>query len=101
MAWIRLATAIIVFATSCAALGYFAEFCVDRCKWRGWVLGLMVFAIAVLWPIVVVLYTIHDASNYLALHPHDDAPGMLVISVIYVDAPFLFFASLPRPLRDP
>jgi hypothetical protein len=59
------------------------------------VLGLMVLAIAVLWPIVVVLYTIHDARNHLAQHPRDDAPGMVVVSVIYFGAPFLFFASLP------
>ena len=95
MAWFRLAISIIVFAMSCALLGYFAEFCVHRRKWPGRVLGLMVLAIALLWPIVVVLYTIHDARNYLAQHPRDDAPGMVVISVVYVGAPFLFFASLP------
>ena len=95
MAWFRLATAIIVFVGSCVVLGYCAEYCVQRCKWRGWVLGLMVLAIAILWPVVVVLYTLHDARNYHLQHPHDDAPGMVVASVIYVGAPFLFVASLP------
>jgi hypothetical protein len=94
MAWFRLATAIIVFVGSCVVLGYFAEYCVHRRKWRGWVLGPMVLAIGVLWPIVVVLYTLHDARNYHIQHPLDDAPGMVVASVIYVGAPFLFVASL-------
>ena len=95
MAWFRLATAIIVFLGSCVVLGYFAEYYAHRCKWHAWILGLTILAIAVLWPIVVVLYTIHDARNYHIQHPHDDAPGMVVASVIYVGAPFLFIASLP------
>ena len=95
MAWVRLAVAIIIFVTSCVGLGYFAEYCVRLRKWPGWVLGLMVLAVAVLWPVVVVLYTIHDARNYLSQHPHDDAPGMVVVSMISVGAPFLFVATLP------
>ena len=95
MAWVRLTIAMIIFNTSCVGLGYFAEFCVRRRQWPGWVLGLMVVAAAFIWPVVVVLYTIHDAENYLSQHPHDDAPGMVVVSVISVGAPFLFIASLP------
>ena len=94
MAWFRLATAIVVFLTTCAVLGYFAEFWVHRRGWPGWILGLMVLVIALLWPVIVVLYTVHDARRYLSQHPHDDAPGMVVVSVIYVGAPFLFVASL-------
>jgi uncharacterized membrane protein len=95
MAWVRLATAIMIFVTSCVGLGYLAEYCVRPRKWPGWVLGLMVLAVAVLWPVVVVLYTIHDAHTYLSQHPHDDAPGMVVASMISVGVPFLFVASLP------
>ena len=95
MAWARLAVAIVIFVASCVGLGYFAEYCVRRRKWPGWVLGLMVLAVAVLWPIVVVLYIFHDARNYLSQHPHDDAPGMVVVSMISLGAPFLFVASLP------
>jgi hypothetical protein len=95
MAWVRLAIAIIVFVTSCVGLGYFAEYFVRRHKWPEWIVGLIVFGVAVLWPAVVLLYTIYDASNYLSQHPNDDAPGMVVYSMISVGAPFLFVASLP------
>jgi hypothetical protein len=95
MAWIRLSATIIIFATICAGWGYFAEYWVRRRKWPGWILGLMVLAVAVLWPVVVVCWTIYDASNYLSQHPHDDGPGMVVVSMITVGAPFLFVASFP------
>src|SRR5215213_673810 len=95
MMWGRLATAIIVFVVSCIGLGYLAEFWVRRCGWPRWVSGLMTFAIAFLWPVIVVCYTIYDARRYLDLHPRDDAPGMVVASVIFVGAPLLFVLSLP------
>lgn len=48
------------------------------------------------WASVALLVSgLHDARNYHIRHPHDDAPGMVVASVIYVGAPFLFIASLP------
>src|SRR5262245_22641619 len=92
--WIRLTVAIVIFVATCVGFGWLSEYIVHRNKWRGWVLALMVIASSVLWPITVVLYTIHDARRYLLQHPHDDAPGMVVVSVIYVGAPFLFIASL-------
>lgn len=95
MAWLRLATAIIVFSVSCVGFGYLAAVFVHRRKWSAWVLGLLVLVIAFFWPVIVVLYTLHDAGQYHSQHPHDDAPGMVVISVIYVGAPFLFVASIP------
>jgi hypothetical protein len=94
MIWFRLTTAITIFLTSCVALGYFAERWLRRHDWPGWVSGLMTFGIAVLWPVIVVAYVIYDANRYLVQHPHDDAPGMVVVSVIYVGAPFLFLCSI-------
>lgn len=93
--WVRLATAIIVFVASCVGLGYLSQFWVRRRKWPGWIAGLMSFAFALLWPVIVVAYIVFDARRYQALHPHDDAPGMVVASVIFVGAPFLFVLSLP------
>jgi RsiW-degrading membrane proteinase PrsW (M82 family) len=95
MAWIRLATAIIVFVTICIGFGYFADSWIQRRRWPDWTLALAVVVIAFLWPVVVVTYTIYDAQRYLAQHPHDDAPGMVVVSMISVGAPFLFVASIP------
>jgi hypothetical protein len=96
--WVRLATAIIVFVASCVGLGYLAEFWVRCHRWPRWIAGLISFAIAFLWPVIVVVYIIFDARRYQALHPHDDAPGMVVASVIFVGAPFLFILSLPLAL---
>jgi len=96
--WVRLATAIIIFVASSVGLGYFAEFWVRRLQWPKWVSGLLLFAIAFLWPTIVVIYTIYDARRHLSLHPHDDAPGMVVASVIFVGAPFLFVVSFPLAL---
>ena len=95
MAWFRLAIAIIVFVTTCVGLGYLADSWIQRRKWPDWVLALAVFIIAFLWPVVVVTYTIYDAQRYLRQHPHDDAPGMVVVSMVNVGAPFLFVASIP------
>jgi hypothetical protein len=93
--WIRLAAAIIVFVSSCLGLGYLAGLWVQRRGWPGWVSGLMSLALAILWPALIVGYVIYDARRYHALHPHDDAPGMVVMSVISVGAPLLFLFSLP------
>jgi hypothetical protein len=95
MAIFRLATAIVVFGTTCIGFGYFAELLVSRRKWPGWASGLLIFATALIWPIGTVAYTIYDAHEYLKLHPRDDAPAMVVISMIHVGAPLLFFLSFP------
>jgi hypothetical protein len=95
MMWVRIVAAITVFATSCIGLGYIAGSCAYRHKWAAWVGCLMHFAIACFWPVVVVGYTIYDARRYLAQHPRDDAPGMVVFSLVYVGAPLLFIFSLP------
>ena len=95
MAWLRLAIAILVFVTTCAGFGYLAESFIRRRKGPGWVLALAIFAIAFLWPVVVVTYTIHDAKRFLAQHPESDAPGMVIASMITVGAPFLFVVSIP------
>lgn len=89
MGWIRLATAIIVFLTSCVSLGYLAELWVLRHGWPRWVSGILSAAVAFAWPVFVVGYVIYDARHYHSAHPHDDAPGMLVVSVITVGAPLL------------
>jgi len=93
MAWVRLTTFIIIFLTSCIGLGYLAEFCVRRFKWPGWLLGILVFVFAFFWPIAVVLYVWFDAQRYLRQHPHDDAPGMVMVAVFDVIAPILFVVS--------
>ena len=93
--WARVTTAIVVFVGSCTGLGYLAEFWVRRRGWPSWISSLVPFAIALMWPAIVVCYTIYDARRYLALHPHDDAPGMVFASVLFVGAPFLFICSLP------
>ena len=92
--WIRLTVAVVTFVTTCLGVGWLAGYIVRRNGWPGWLLALLVIASAFLWPVVVVLYTLHDARRYLLEHPHDDAPGMVVVSVVYVGAPFLFFAGL-------
>ena len=98
MALLRLATALIVFTTTCIALGYVAELLIRRRKWSGWVSGLLIFAIALIWPVFVVVYIIYDANRYLVSHPHDDAPAMVVGTVIEIVAPILFFLSFPPTL---
>ena len=95
MAWLRLATAIVVFVTTCVGLGYLADTLIHRRNWPDWLLALAVLAIAFVWPILIVAYTVYDARWYLSQHPHDDAPGMVVVSMISVGAPFLFVASIP------
>ena len=92
---IRLAVAIIVFATSCIGLGYLAGFWVRRRRWPGWISVLMAFAISCLWPVIVVGYVIYTGNLYSAQHPGDDAPAMLFVSVICVVVPVLFFLGLP------
>ncbi len=95
MQWIRLAAAIIVFVTSCIGLGYLARSLVLRRKWPGWAGGLMSVAVALTWPAFVAGYTIYDARRCSAAHPHDDAPAMVVVSVITIGVPLLFLLSLP------
>lgn len=95
MIWFRLAVAIAIFVGSCVGLGYIAESWVRRREWPGWFTGVMSFAIAFIWPVIVVAYTLFDAGRYHSQHPHDDAPGMVVASVIWVGAPFLFVCSIP------
>jgi hypothetical protein len=92
--WIRLTVAVVIFGATCFGFGWMAECIVRRNEWRSWVLGLLVFFSSLLWPVTVVVYTIYDARRYLLQHPHDDAPGMVVVSVIYVVAPFLFVVGL-------
>lgn len=93
MPWIRFITFIIIFFASCFGLGYVAEFCVRRFRWPGWILGILVFAFAFLWPITVVIYVWFDAQRHLRQHPLDDAPGLVMVAVFDVVAPILFVAS--------
>ena len=93
MAWVRLTTSIIIFVTSCIGLGYLAEFCVRRFRWPGWVLGILVFVFSFLWSITVVILIWFDGQRYLRQHPHDDAPGLVMVAVINVVAPILFIVS--------
>jgi hypothetical protein len=95
MMWACLMAAIMVFAASCIGLGYIAGSRACKHKWAAWVGRLMHFAVACFWPVAVVGYTIYDARRYLAQHPRDDAPGMVVLSMISVGAPLLFILSLP------
>jgi len=95
MMWVRLVGAIMVFATSCSGLGYLAGSRACKHKWAAWAGCLAHFAIACFWPVIVVGYTIYDARRYLAQHPRDDAPGMVVFSVLSVGAPLLFILSIP------
>jgi ABC-type spermidine/putrescine transport system permease subunit II len=100
MNWIPLAIAIIVFVTSCIGLGYLAGFWVRRRSWPGWVSVLMAIAIACLWPAIAVGAVIYTGRRYVVQHPGEvnDAPAMLLVSVIYVGVPFLFSLSLPLAL---
>lgn len=95
MNWIPLAIAIIVFVTSCIGLGCLSGTLVRRRKWPGWVAGLMVFAIACLWPIIAVGLVIYTGSRYAAQHPGEvnDAPAMVLMGV-YQISPFIFFFGL-------
>jgi hypothetical protein len=93
MALLWVTTFIIIFVTSCIGLGYFGGFCVRRFRWPGWLLGVWVCGFAFLWPVTVMIYVWFDAQRYLRQHPHDDAPGLVVISVFNVVAPILFIAS--------
>ncbi|MET0645403.1 MAG: hypothetical protein ABW208_02215 [Pyrinomonadaceae bacterium] len=95
MTWVRLTTAAIVFVTSCAGLGYLAELRVLRRKWPGWASGLLSAGLAFVWPVIVAGYVIYDARRYQAQHPDDDAPGMLVMSVIVVGVPVLALLGAP------
>jgi hypothetical protein len=95
MMWVRLVTAIMVFSTSCIGLGYIAGSWAGKRQWGAGLGCLMHFAIACFWPAVVVGYTIYDARRHLAQHPRDDAPGMVVFSVISIGVPLLFLLSLP------
>jgi hypothetical protein len=92
--WIRFSSAVVLFVTSCVGLSYLANSWARRRKKSRWVGCLTSFAIALLWPAVVVAYIMYDAGRYQAEHPHDDAPGMVVASVITAGAPVLFIISL-------
>ena len=94
MMWIRLAIAIMIYIASSVGLGYLAGFWVRQHKRPGWVSGLLSAIIALLWPAILVGYTIFDARRHLSQHPSDDAPGMVVVSVIHVLAPMLFVLTL-------
>lgn len=92
--WLRLTVAIVIFATPCVALGWLLGYIVRRNDWPGWLLALLVVASGFLSPVVVVLYSIHDAQRHLLEYPNDDAAGMVALGVIFFVAPLLFFASL-------
>jgi hypothetical protein len=95
MNWIPFAIAVIVFVMSCVGLGYLAGFLVRRRGWPGWVLGLMVFAIACIWPVMAVGFVLYTGGRYAAQHPGEvnDAPAMVLMGVIQV-SPYIFFFGL-------
>src|SRR6187549_3154210 len=95
MGWIRLVASIAIFTASCIGLGYLAGFCVSCRKWPWWVSSLLSFAIACLWPAVLLGSVIYSGRRYAAEHSGEvnDAAGMVLMSVISV-IPFIFFIAL-------
>jgi hypothetical protein len=100
MIWIRLAVIITVFIGSCFGLGYLAGLSVRRLKWGVLFSSLMSVAIALVWPAIAVWHAINSARVYQFEHPGElnDAPGMVLMSVISVGVPLLFIFSLPLAL---
>ena len=80
---------------SCIGLGYLAGLWVRRLKWPGWVGGLMAFAVACLWPAIIVGFVLYTGSRHAAHHPDEvnDAPAMVLMGVIQV-SPVIFFFGL-------
>jgi 4-amino-4-deoxy-L-arabinose transferase-like glycosyltransferase len=93
--WLRIGTALIVFAVSCLSLAYFAERWALHRKWPGWTSILMSLGIALIWPAVVIIDTNHDIKQHHLQYPNevDDASGFIFLGAIFVWAPFLFVLS--------
>jgi hypothetical protein len=98
MAWIRLATLVVVFVTSCVGLGYLTECWVIKHKWRGWVTVSMAIGIALLWPVIMLLDFMYESRQHLLQYPNDDAPGMVAMGLINVVIPFLFLFGISLAL---
>jgi Zn-dependent protease len=91
---LRFPVAVIVFSAGGIGLSYLANYWVRHRKRPDWVGYLISFAIALLWTASVIGYILYDAARYSSQHPHDDAPGMVVMSVMTVGIPLFFFFGL-------
>jgi hypothetical protein len=100
MNWTPLAILIAFFVSTCTGLGYLAGYLVRRLKWPWLVNVLAALAISCLCPLIVVIAVIYDGGRYAAQHPGEvnDAPAMMLFSVVYVVVPPLFFLGLPLSL---
>ena len=97
LALIRLAVLIGVFVVSCGGLGYLAGRWVRRHRWPLSAIGALCAAISFIWPAIIIGWAYNEASHYQRRGPSDpgDAPAMLIASVLFAGAPFLFLVSLP------
>ena len=95
MVWFRLGTVLIAFVGSCIGLAYLSELWARRTKWPRWTSTVMSVAIALIWPVVVIIDTGHDMNQYRLQHPNevDDASGFIILA-LYFWVPVLFFLSL-------
>ena len=95
MVWFRLGTVLIVFAGSCIGLAYLLELWARRTKWPRWTSILMSVAIALIWPVIVIVDTGHDMKQHRLQNPNevDDTSGFMILA-LYFWVPFLFFLSL-------
>ncbi len=97
LALIRLAALIGVFVASCGGLGYLAGRWARRHRWPAFAIGALCVAISLIWPAIIISGAYYGAYHYQRRGPSDpgDAPAMLIASVLFAGAPFLFLVSLP------
>jgi hypothetical protein len=88
----RLATHLIVFAGTCLGMGYL----VGRKLKAPVIIGLSSVGAAVVWPVLLMAFTVYEGRSYTPYGPSDpvDAPGLLVLSMLFVGVPAVFGISL-------
>src|SRR5260370_17794217 len=97
LGWLRLSALIAFFAASCMGLGYLAGYLARRRGWPTWTIGFASVLIGFLWPIILLVAAMYSARHYERRSASDpgDAPAMLLVSLIPVRFPVLFFLSFP------
>jgi hypothetical protein len=86
---------LILFVGSCFGMGYFIGR--RRAIQQSLLLiGVSAVCAAVVWPVLVIAFTVHTGRQYQPRGPSDpvDAPVMLLMSMLFVGGPILFAISL-------
>ena len=80
-----------VFVGSCVGLACLSELWTRRTGWPRWTSTVMSIAIALIWPVIVIIDTGHDLKQHRLQYPNevDDASGFIILALYFFWVPVL------------